>query len=373
MSYSFEGTEMTTRMRHSALTRRLWNNAGGTPSVSSARGWRKVSVVATKNSPTFTASNAATSSHFYSTTPAAYLGAEKETNIQPWRDPAMRQYMFWNREEHSKEQGKYQYLIEFSPESVRTEAKILSLSTPDDEANQALYNGPLPVGAKLLGMGTTVDDFVQFEQQNPNVLFVSPSCPHAAEVLPAVLNAFPSIQWVHVRSAGIDFVESEELIGICNNARPDLRVTNAKGQFSSSLAEYVIMACSYFAKDLPRLMAQQKNKQWVKYNVEELRGKTLGIIGYGEYSTSNKSKCTVVYMHLAKLRHVYSVAIHRIPTSSDLHCRCFQAILAVLWPSWDRSLVCGSLRFDDIHISVDPMTRIVIPFTTDRLNPEIVS
>jgi hypothetical protein len=126
----------------------------------------------------------------YSTS-ASNLLAEKETNIQPWRDPSMRQYMFWNREE-STEQGKYSYLIEFSPESVKTAANILSLSSPDDSANAALHH-VLPTGASLLGTGTTVDDFIRFEQQKPNVLFVSPSCPHAATVLPEVLKAFPSI------------------------------------------------------------------------------------------------------------------------------------------------------------------------------------
>lgn len=223
--------------------------------------------------------------NYYSTT-RTLSGTEKEVNPQPWRDPAMRQYMFWNRET-SREQGKYSYLIEFSPESVVNEARILSLSDKkSDSANQALHEGPLPAGASLLGIGTSVDDFIHLEQLNPNVLFVSPSCPHAATVLPAVLKAFPSIQWVHVRSAGIDFVESQDLIDLCNIQRPDLRVTNAKGQFSSSLAEYVMLACSYFAKDLPRLMEQQRNKEWIKYDVEELRGKTLGIIGYGKYTSS---------------------------------------------------------------------------------------
>ena len=43
-----------------------------------------------------------------------------------------------------------------------------------------------------------------------------------------------------------------------------------------------MMACAYFAKDLPRLLRQKKNKDWQKYCVEEIRGKSLGIVGYGD-------------------------------------------------------------------------------------------
>lgn len=216
----------------------------------------------------------------------------------PWADPAMRQYKFWNRE--SKEQGKYSYLIEISPESMQKEAKILSLSTVDDEANQSLHKGELPLGSSLLGIGTTLSDFDHLRSSKPNVLFVSPSCPRAATVLPLVLAAFPSIEWVHCRSAGIDFIDSEEFASI--TTAKSIPVTNAKGQFSSSLAEYALMACSYFAKDLPRLMRQQSKKQWIKYNVEELRGKTLGIVGYGDIGRACAKLATHYGMRIVALR-----------------------------------------------------------------------
>jgi phosphoglycerate dehydrogenase-like enzyme len=32
-------------------------------------------------------------------------------------------------------------------------------------------------------------------------------------------------------------------------------LTNAKGVYSASLAEYALTCCGYFAKDLPRLLA----------------------------------------------------------------------------------------------------------------------
>jgi hypothetical protein len=146
----------------------------------------------------------------------------------------MQQYKFWNRED-STEKGKYSYLLEISPESMKREAKILSLSGADDVANAALHKGSLPMGAKLLGVGESLSEFDDYRESKPNVLFVSPSCPRAMVQLPLVLAAFPTIEWVHVRSAGIDFVVCDELVEF----RDKVKVTNAKGQFSSSLAEYV--------------------------------------------------------------------------------------------------------------------------------------
>jgi phosphoglycerate dehydrogenase-like enzyme len=75
-----------------------------------------------------------------------------------------------------------------------------------------------------------------------------------------------------------------------------------------------MMACSYFAKDLPRLMQQKKTKTWGKYNVLELRGATLGVVGYGDIGRA-----------CAKLAHVYGmrvIALRRNPhlTKGDPLC-----------------------------------------------------
>jgi phosphoglycerate dehydrogenase-like enzyme len=62
------------------------------------------------------------------------------------------------------------------------------------------------------------------------------------------------------------------------------------------------MACGYFAKDLPRLMAQQKARQWIKYDVQELRGATLGIIGYGDIGRAVAKLGSVFGMRVIALR-----------------------------------------------------------------------
>jgi D-isomer specific 2-hydroxyacid dehydrogenase, catalytic domain len=223
--------------------------------------------------------------------------AEKKESFKNWADPVARQYKYWNPHDDSKK-GQYSFLLEMSPESIVKEAKIISLSDPHDPANVALHqalsskdtgtnttnSAPslLPLGAQLLAIGTTVADIQaqlastttrsssssSVAQQQPNVLFVSPSCPSAAKVLPRVLEAFPSLEWIHVRSAGIDFVESDELAAWCT--KYNVHMTNAKGQFSSSLAEYALAACSYFAKDFARLVRQQQAKQWINYDIQEL-------------------------------------------------------------------------------------------------------
>ena len=266
------------------------------------------------------------------TTASSVLKVESEKN---WgSDPVANQYKYWNPHT-TTDRGQRSYLLDMSPESIKVEAKIISLSALDDPANATLHNAQnLPIGTTLLSVGTTLEEIQSKISGNsqPNVVFVSPSCPYSAIVLPKVLTAYPSIEWVHCRSAGIDFVESDELIDVCkgrstSSSTKPLHVTNAKGQFSSSLAEYALGACTYFAKDFPRLVRQQQKKQWENFDIQELyvsgfvfhcksiliilanilvfkcrRGKTMGIIGYGDIGRACAKLASVYGMRICALR-----------------------------------------------------------------------
>jgi phosphoglycerate dehydrogenase-like enzyme len=191
-------------------------------------------------------------------------------------------------------------------------ARILSLTDRNDTANDPLNDALadptiLPHGASLLGIGGSIEelDMDKLKQQAPNVVFVSH--PLSRKPLAQLLQAFPSIEWIHARSAGIDFVTSPTL------ASSSAIMTNAKGTFSSTLAEYSLMACSYFAKDLPRLLKQKANSIWSKYPVLELRGATLGVIGYGDIGKA----CA----RLASAYGMRVVALKRNPSSlQDPYC-----------------------------------------------------
>ena len=221
------------------------------------------------------------------------------TSKKAW-DPSLRDYKYWNREESRR--GEASYLLDMSPDSIKREARILCLASCDDAANGPLTNSPLPFGSRLLSIGKCPTDFPDsLIRERPNVLFVSPSCPHARSQLPLVLDKFPSIEWIHVRSAGIDFLESDELpLAVSRN--PSVVMTNAKGQFSSSLAEYAMMACSYFAKNVPRLLDQQRSRSWNDFDIEELRGRTMGIVGYGDIGRATAKLASVYGMRIVALR-----------------------------------------------------------------------
>ena len=209
---------------------------------------------------------------------------------------------YWNRETSEPQQ------YDKSKPIIQT-AKIISLSDINDPANDLINknnNKNLPDGAQVVAIGSSIIDFdlQNLKQIQPNVIFVS-SVRNARDTLATLIQELPSIQWIHARSAGIDAFTSQTL---SSTDHSHIFMTNAKGQFSSTLAEYSMMAISYFAKDLPRLLQQQQDKQWIKYSVEEIRGKTLGIVGYGDIG-----KATA---RLAKAYGMKIIALRRNPITS---------------------------------------------------------
>lgn len=92
-------------------------------------------------------------------------------------------------------------------------------------------------------------------------------------------NAFPlatRVRWVHVLSAGVEHVLSPEIIA---SAVP---LTNGRGVFKRPLAEWAVGAMLHFLYDHRRLIRQQEAGVWEDFDIEELGGKTIGIVGYGE-------------------------------------------------------------------------------------------
>ncbi len=85
----------------------------------------------------------------------------------------------------------------------------------------------------------------------------------------------PNLKWVHSMSVGVENSLFPELV-----ASPT-PLTNARGVYSRSLAEFVIAGALFFNKKIDEMRRQQQEGRWVNMDVDELYGKTMGIVSYG--------------------------------------------------------------------------------------------
>ncbi|HEY3816019.1 MAG TPA: D-2-hydroxyacid dehydrogenase [Polyangiaceae bacterium] len=91
-----------------------------------------------------------------------------------------------------------------------------------------------------------------------------------------VFAAAPRLRWVHSWAAGVDWLLFPALV------ERDVVVTNTRGVYGDSLAEFALGAMLYFAKDFARMKASQRARRWDPFDVQMLRGATLGVCGYGD-------------------------------------------------------------------------------------------
>lgn len=103
-------------------------------------------------------------------------------------------------------------------------------------------------------------------------------------------------KWIHSIAAGLENVLFPAL------AESDVPMTNAKGVFARSLGEFTISAALYFAKDFRRMVKSQEAGIWDPFDVEELTGKTLGIVGYGGIGREAARRAVAMGMNVLALR-----------------------------------------------------------------------
>jgi len=162
------------------------------------------------------------------------------------------------------------------------------LARPDDPGLPSLRD--LPPGVALV----VGEDASAFAGQTPaDAVLV---CAGGRERLRATLAVAPGARWVHIRSAGVDGSVYPEL------AERPLVVTNARGVFSRSLAEFVLAAVFHFAKDLRRLMRNQDRRVWEAHTPRLVGGQTMGIVGYGDIGRATAQMARALGMRVVALR-----------------------------------------------------------------------
>jgi phosphoglycerate dehydrogenase-like enzyme len=119
----------------------------------------------------------------------------------------------------------------------------------------------------------------------------------ATRIPPDVVRRAPRLRWIQFTSAGVDHLWHPSL------GEANIAVTTTRGIHAYPMAEFVMSCVLVFAKGIPRLLQQQRERQWSKFLVEELLGTTMVLLGVGEIGRT--------IARLAKAFGIHTVGIGR--------------------------------------------------------------
>lgn len=114
----------------------------------------------------------------------------------------------------------------------------------------------------------------------------------------------PQVRWIQGTSTGIG-----QLLRRTGLIDTPIIFTTARGVHAKPLADFVLMAILWFAKDGFRMIREQAAHRWVRYCGRDVRGATVGIVGFGTIGREVARSCRALGMRV--------VATKRTPGSDE--------------------------------------------------------
>lgn len=192
--------------------------------------------------------------------------------------------------------------------------------------------------ASFVAGATAAEITTQLQGQEPIGLMWIAGAPgtEAAKLLAEV----PSIGWIHSFSAGVD-----KLAPFLDPARP-VATTNGRGAFSSSLAEYAMATALHFTKNLDQCAVNASAKRWDQFTMPVLRGKTVGLVGYGDIAKETAKLAEAFGMRVIACRRTPGDGIKTYSPDDRLQLFAEADVVVCSLPSTPQTLdFCGAAEF----------------------------
>ncbi len=172
----------------------------------------------------------------------------------------------------------------------------------------------MPALTVLVTADPTLDHLKQLDRLPPETrIIVSNDRARLREAAPeadVILNAdlrdpklladtFPyatRVQWVHTMAAGVESALSPEII------QSRVPLTNGRGVYRRPLGEWAVAAMLYFSYDLPRMLRNKEAQRWEPFDVDQIYGHTLGIVGYGAIGQAIAERARPFGMRIVAVR-----------------------------------------------------------------------
>jgi phosphoglycerate dehydrogenase-like enzyme len=118
----------------------------------------------------------------------------------------------------------------------------------------------------------------------------------------------PRLRWVQLSSSGVG-----QLVARIGLGDSPVVVTNAAGVHATPLAEFVLFAMLYFAKRMPRVLADQRRRHWERFALDTLPGKTLGVVGLGRVGRAIARLARAVGLRVVAIRRTVDAGASDAP------------------------------------------------------------
>ncbi|MFH1485636.1 MAG: D-2-hydroxyacid dehydrogenase, partial [Chloroflexota bacterium] len=116
----------------------------------------------------------------------------------------------------------------------------------------------------------------------------------------------PRLRWLHYGGVGINQLLGHDVF----DGR--VTVTNAAGALASPISEHVMTFIFMQSKSMPRILHQQAETHWYRFENTEVAGKTVGLIGMGAIANQVAARAKCMGMRVVATRRTATAKEHGV-------------------------------------------------------------